>query len=272
MPLRIPHAASITAALASAVRSWLLSSHLREHPQPFFLMISRCSSTQVRFDKPALIVPTRAICSPQPVLYCFKISHTKMYLDLLAMLALATPTLASHEKRQTTNEDPYVVNILAHMINVLTLITSARIASVLATAIPQTLAALAPTNPAAFSSAISSAFSGGQTPGWFASMPTDVQSYILPVLAPSGTQTGVVLTFASAQTATSTSTATPTASRYSTETGTTATPTVTTSTTSAMSSMTAHALSTSTTTISGDATQASAFAAGIIGLIGLLAL
>ena len=51
--------------------------------------------------------------------------------------------------------------------------------SVLVTALPPSLLAIAVTNPAEVASIIASSFAAGQTPAWFSALPSGVQSYLL---------------------------------------------------------------------------------------------
>jgi len=60
--------------------------------------------------------------------------------------------------------------------------------SVLQTALPSTLIQEALTNSAAVSSQIASEFSAGQTPTWFTALPSDIQTYLVPV--PTGVANG----------------------------------------------------------------------------------
>ncbi|RMY48928.1 hypothetical protein D0865_07806 [Hortaea werneckii] len=52
---------------------------------------------------------------------------------------------------------------------------------VLQTALPSSLVAEALTNSAAVSSEIASQFSAGETPTWFTALPSDVQTYLVPL-------------------------------------------------------------------------------------------
>ncbi|KAI7365795.1 hypothetical protein KC336_g21373, partial [Hortaea werneckii] len=52
---------------------------------------------------------------------------------------------------------------------------------VLQTALPSSLVAEALTNSAAVSSEIASQFSAGETPTWFTALPSDVQTYLIPL-------------------------------------------------------------------------------------------
>lgn len=69
----------------------------------------------------------------------------------------------------------------------------------LATALPSSLVAEALTNSAAVSSEIASEFMAGATPSWFAALPSDIQTYLNPVVPTGGPSAGSVA--ASIQTA-----------------------------------------------------------------------
>lgn len=58
---------------------------------------------------------------------------------------------------------------------------SASILMVLETALPSTLVQEALTNSASVASEISSEFAAGQTPTWFTGLPSDVQTYLVPL-------------------------------------------------------------------------------------------
>jgi len=75
------------------------------------------------------------------------------------------------------------------------------IESVLETALPSSLVALAETNSAAAESVIATEFAGSNTPTWFASLPTAVQTYIIPLNA-SASASASVSALASAANAT----------------------------------------------------------------------
>jgi hypothetical protein len=97
----------------------------------------------------------------------------------LSTLAIASPEL---EKRQTTSPSTTENPI------------QASVDSVLLTALPSSLLAIAITNSDEAASIIASSFAAGETPAWFSALPTDVQSYLLysevtPTATPLGNST-----------------------------------------------------------------------------------
>ncbi|KAI9656791.1 MAG: hypothetical protein M1821_003430 [Bathelium mastoideum] len=90
-----------------------------------------------------------------------------MQFKNIAVLAFAASAVASPEldERQATSAG----------------VNTASIYQVLQTALPPSIISLALTNSAAASSAIASEFAGGQTPSWFSALPSDVQTYLVPV-------------------------------------------------------------------------------------------
>ncbi|KAF2461152.1 hypothetical protein BDY21DRAFT_361141 [Lineolata rhizophorae] len=123
---------------------------------------------------------------------------TLALLGLTAAAASASPQL--HKRQSLDSEE-------------------ASILSVLATALPASLVSEALTNSAAVSSEIASQFAAGDTPSWFAALPTDVQTYLAPVATvtesppfPAGNSTmgGATNSNSAAVTSTATSTTTST--------------------------------------------------------------
>ena len=107
-------------------------------------------------------------------------------LTVLALsgLAIASPELKKRQSAASSSvtENPFVnpvtQEIHLHKLMVMLRIQSS-VDSVLLTALPPSLLAIAVTNTAAVASIIESAFSAGQTPAWFSALPTDVQNYLL---------------------------------------------------------------------------------------------
>ncbi|KAF1817068.1 hypothetical protein P152DRAFT_7313 [Eremomyces bilateralis CBS 781.70] len=87
-----------------------------------------------------------------------------MQFKNIALLSLAAGAMANPEvkKRQDATSS-----------------LDSSILSVLVTALPASLLAVAATDTAAVSSIIASEFAAGSTPSWFAALPTDVQTYLL---------------------------------------------------------------------------------------------
>ncbi|KAI7277997.1 hypothetical protein KC345_g6211 [Hortaea werneckii] len=84
-----------------------------------------------------------------------------MQYKLLTVSALAASAFAVPQASQTQE----LVSVL----------------QVLQTALPSSLVAEALTNSAAVSSEIASQFSAGETPTWFTALPSDVQTYLIPL-------------------------------------------------------------------------------------------
>ncbi|RMY18239.1 hypothetical protein D0867_05462 [Hortaea werneckii] len=84
-----------------------------------------------------------------------------MQYKLLTVSALAASAFAVPQASQTQE----LVSVL----------------QVLQTALPSSLVAEALTNSAAVSSEIASQFSAGETPTWFTALPSDVQTYLVPL-------------------------------------------------------------------------------------------
>ncbi|RMZ10505.1 hypothetical protein D0862_03233 [Hortaea werneckii] len=84
-----------------------------------------------------------------------------MQYKLLTVSALAASAFAVPQASQTQE----LVSVL----------------SVLQTALPSSLVAEALTNSAAVSSEIASQFSAGETPTWFTALPSDMQTYLVPL-------------------------------------------------------------------------------------------
>ena len=162
---------------------------------------------------------------------------------------------------------------------------SVSIFSVLQTALPSSLVAEALTNSAAVSNQIASQFLAGETPSWFQELPSDIQTYIVPV-AP--VTTGVVdlgngtttnATIISSMTGNSTGNATAgTTTTRSSNTITTNTASSTDDSDSSSGSGGSGSDSSDSASESGNAVNAAPTAfigaglAGAVGLVGLLAL
>ncbi|TKA71726.1 hypothetical protein B0A49_05732 [Cryomyces minteri] len=87
-----------------------------------------------------------------------------MQYKALTLLALSAAAIAAPEKRQAASS-PDLISII----------------SVLQTALPQSLVQMAFTNSAGVSSEIASQFAAGATPTWFTALPSDIQTYLVPL-------------------------------------------------------------------------------------------
>ncbi|KAK4543675.1 hypothetical protein LTR36_005320 [Oleoguttula mirabilis] len=113
----------------------------------------------------------------------------KMQYTLLAVSALAASVFAESQAASSSED---LVSLL----------------SVLQTALPSSVIAEALTNSAAVSSQIASEFAAGQTPTWFTALPSDIQTYLVPVATNSAALSSAVANITAAANATIIATAT----------------------------------------------------------------
>ncbi|EMD01258.1 hypothetical protein BAUCODRAFT_204022 [Baudoinia panamericana UAMH 10762] len=114
-----------------------------------------------------------------------------MQFKLLALSAMAAIAQA---QSASSSINLYVTNILHHQSPIRktnNIVHSISVLSVLQTALPSTLVQEALTNSAAVSSQIASQFSAGQTPTWFTALPSDIQTFLVPLATSPGALSSV---------------------------------------------------------------------------------
>ncbi|KAF2162352.1 hypothetical protein M409DRAFT_27356 [Zasmidium cellare ATCC 36951] len=182
----------------------------------------------------------------------------KMQYKLVAISALAATAFAQNQSASASQSVEDLVSVI----------------SVLQTALPSSLIQEALTNSAAVSSEIASEFSAGSTPAWFTALPSDVQTYLVPV-ASFPNATGSVISAGPTNSANSTGNST-TLSRTSTRGPTTITSTATNSGSGSGSNNGASATQGESSSSTGGASMPTNIMglglAGAVGLVGVLAL
>lgn len=107
-------------------------------------------------------------------------SNVKMQYKLLAISAFAATSFAQGNNQQASQSELYGSLRLINTCSSTNHRCRLSIVSVLQTALPSTLIQEYLTNSAAVSSELASDFSAGEYPDWFTSLPTAVQTYLVP--------------------------------------------------------------------------------------------